>query len=409
MKTTSAIKLIYLGFTLVFSVGHTDVSLASTPCEPPPSGLVSWWPAEGTFQDIVGTNNGVAIGDVAFAPGIVGQAFSFNGTNDYISVPSSSSLDLIAGQGWTIEGWINLSTNTVQIIAKKGVYWAFYSHAGGSITFETSPNAGSVVELTTASTFAPGQWQHVAVVVDSLFGPVSGYHFYINGVDVGIGINGNYGQPSGNVISTEPLTIGAGDEYDEYQGAVLGDFCNGEIDELSIYDRALSPNEINNIYLAGSAGKCQTPYIINQPTISWTNPAPVVYGTALSSNQLDAIASVPGTFSYTPTNGTVLDPGTNTLSVVFTPTDTIDYSSATDSVSLVVLIPQPIINIQKAVYITSSNLWVGQDYQVQASSDLINWTNQGSIFTATNSIWTSTQYWNVSDWNQLFFRLLLAP
>jgi len=65
----------------------------------------------------------------------------------------------------------------------------------------------------------------------------------------------------------------------------------------------------------------------------------------------------------------------------------------------------PIINIQKAVYLTSSNLWTGSNYQVQASTDLLNWTNQGSVFTATNSSWSSTQYWNVSNWNQLFFRL----
>ena len=66
--------------------------------------------------------------------------------------------------------------------------------------------------------------------------------------------------------------------------------------------------------------------------ITWTNPAPVIYGTPLSSNQLDALASVPGTLVYTPTNGTVLNAGTNTLTVVFTPTDTVDYSAATNTV-----------------------------------------------------------------------------
>ena len=67
----------------------------------------------------------------------------------------------------------------------------------------------------------------------------------------------------------------------------------------------------------------------------------------------------------------------------------------------------PIINIQKAVYLTSSNLWTGSNYVVQASSDLINWTNQGSVFTATNSNWHSTNYWDVANWNELFFRLQL--
>jgi len=72
------------------------------------------------------------------------------------------------------------------------------------------------------------------------------------------------------------------------------------------------------------------------PTMTWTNPAAIIYGTALSSNQLDATANVPGSFAYTPTNGTVINAGTNRLSVVFTPADPVDYSSATDSVSLLV-------------------------------------------------------------------------
>jgi hypothetical protein len=56
---------------------------------------------------------------------------------------------------------------------------------------------------------------------------------------------------------------------------------------------------------------------------------------------LNATASVPGSFAYTPTNGAVLNAGTNTLSVLFTPTDTLDCSSAIASVSLVVL-PAPL-------------------------------------------------------------------
>ena len=76
-------------------------------------------------------------------------------------------------------------------------------------------------------------------------------------------------------------------------------------------------------------------------TVAWTNPAPITYGTALSSVQLNATASVPGSFAYSPTNGAVLNTGTNTLSVIFTPADTTDYTSVTGSVSLVVL-PAPL-------------------------------------------------------------------
>lgn len=70
------------------------------------------------------------------------------------------------------------------------------------------------------------------------------------------------------------------------------------------------------------------------PTLTWAAPAPITYGTALGGTQLDATASVPGTFVYSPAAGTVLHAGVQTLSVTFTPTDTADYNPATTTVSL---------------------------------------------------------------------------
>jgi hypothetical protein len=75
------------------------------------------------------------------------------------------------------------------------------------------------------------------------------------------------------------------------------------------------------------------------PVITWTNPAPIVYGTPLGFNQLDATANVPGNFIYNPASGTVLTVGTNQLSVNFTPTDATDYSNASAFVTLVVNSP----------------------------------------------------------------------
>lgn len=72
------------------------------------------------------------------------------------------------------------------------------------------------------------------------------------------------------------------------------------------------------------------------PTITWAAPSPITYGTALSSTQLDATANTPGAFAYNPAAGTVLSAGTQTLSVTFTPSDTIDYTSATATVQIVV-------------------------------------------------------------------------
>jgi len=77
---------------------------------------------------------------------------------------------------------------------------------------------------------------------------------------------------------------------------------------------------------------------VNQvaPSITWTAPAAITYGTALSATQLSASSSVAGTFAYNPVAGTVLTAGAHTLSVTFTPTDTTDYSTATSSVQLTV-------------------------------------------------------------------------
>jgi len=72
------------------------------------------------------------------------------------------------------------------------------------------------------------------------------------------------------------------------------------------------------------------------PAISWATPASMVYGTALDAAQLNATASVPGTFSYSAAAGTVLGEGTHTLTATFTPTDAADYTTATQTVALTV-------------------------------------------------------------------------
>ncbi len=92
---------------------------------------------------------------------------------------------------------------------------------------------------------------------------------------------------------------------------------------------------------------------VNQatPAISWATPAAIPYGTALSATQLDATASVAGTFVYMPASGTVLTTlGTQTLSVTFTPTNTTDYSTATSSVALMVIPTTPTLSPSAGYY-----------------------------------------------------------
>jgi hypothetical protein len=97
--------------------------------------------------------------------------------------------------------------------------------------------------------------------------------------------------------------------------------------------------------LVGNASSNPLSYTVGQatPTITWTAPSAIIYGTALSGTQLNATASVPGTFVYTPAAGAVLGAGTQTLSVTFTPTDATDYATATASVSLMVTQATPTV------------------------------------------------------------------
>jgi len=74
---------------------------------------------------------------------------------------------------------------------------------------------------------------------------------------------------------------------------------------------------------------------VNQatPTINWPTPAAITYGRALSATQLNASSTIAGSFTYSPAAGTVLNAGTQTLTVSFAPTDTTDYKTASDSVT----------------------------------------------------------------------------
>jgi peptidyl-prolyl cis-trans isomerase A (cyclophilin A) len=71
-----------------------------------------------------------------------------------------------------------------------------------------------------------------------------------------------------------------------------------------------------------------------KPSLTWSTPAAIAYGTALGASQLNATATVAGNFTYTPSAGAVLPVGNHTLNVVFTPTDTGNYTTASANVTL---------------------------------------------------------------------------
>jgi hypothetical protein len=117
------------------------------------------------------------------------------------------------------------------------------------------------------------------------------------------------------------------------------------------------------------------------PSIVWTAPAAITYGTALGASQLDATPSTPGTLTYNPAAGTILGAGPQTLNVSFTPTDTTDYNSATASVPIQVNQATPVITWSNPVAI---------GYGIQLSATQLNATAlpAGGVFTYTPPVGT---------------------
>src|SRR5208337_3570036 len=86
----------------------------------------------------------------------------------------------------------------------------------------------------------------------------------------------------------------------------------------------------------------QGPGGIAAPSLAWSNPADIVYGTPLSGVQLNAAANVAGALSYNPPAGTVLAVGDGqTLSVTFTATDTVDYPNPVTQTVTINVQPAP--------------------------------------------------------------------
>ena len=104
------------------------------------------------------------------------------------------------------------------------------------------------------------------------------------------------------------------------------------------------------------------------PIITWPNPTNVTYGTALGATELDATASVPGTFSYTPGEGTILKAGAGqTLSATFTPTDTTDYTTASVTASINVTTATPVITWPNPADITYGTALSNTQFDATAS------------------------------------------
>ncbi len=137
------------------------------------------------------------------------------------------------------------------------------------------------------------------------------------------------GAPKSASVSTTPTGVSVTLSYSGINGTSYGPSATAPT-SAGTYSVAATINDPN--YSGSASGTLQ----VNKtaPTITWSSPAAIIYGTALGAAQLNATANVPGTLVYAPTLGTVPIAGNQNLSVAFTPTDTTDYTTATANVLL---------------------------------------------------------------------------
>jgi hypothetical protein len=307
------------------------ISRQSAGCVQPPSGLVAWWPGDGDGNDNTGGNTSTLTGGLTFSAGEVAQCFQFNGQNQEVVVPDAPSLNLSAR--FTIEAWVNFADlNSPQPIVCKGA-WGYHQYClltgvygpSDELALLVSSQGGydaNTVLTTSGANLLPNTWYHVAATADGTTKSI-----YLNAQ-----LLTNNPAPAPYTPNSNPVEVGRASNFGS------GYFFNGLIDEISIYNRALTQDELQAIYNAGSAGKCESslPFILfASPSDFAVNPGDSVSiyihdaQTRLDTNTvqlflngipINPILTKPAgtnvtTLSYTPVGG--LPPLSNTVVCIF--------------------------------------------------------------------------------------------
>jgi hypothetical protein len=254
-----------------FDPGSTPNSVTPV-CVAPPSGLAAWWRAEGDATDSAGTNSGALQNGATFAAGRVGSAFSLDGVNDYIQVADAPALN--PSTAISVEAWykptVSFAGDGANPIVDKGYvshsppYYQYHlfvvgdqysdPNSAASFGFWVAAGGNFYYVLTPKNTWTLGNWYHLVGTYDG-----SAVKIYVTGKLIA-------SAPASGAMSDygRPLRIGA---FDNLSGS--DSYTPGLIDEVGIYNRSLSTNEIALLYGAGSAGKCLTisPIILANPAV----------------------------------------------------------------------------------------------------------------------------------------------
>jgi concanavalin A-like lectin/glucanase superfamily protein/calcineurin-like phosphoesterase family protein len=212
------------------------------------AGLVSYWrlgDTAGTSAcDSWGSNagtytGGYTLGSVGAIAGEANTAATFNGSNGYVTVPHSSSLDV--GDNFSVEAWVkraSFGAPAYQAIASQGANSWMFAFLNNNTLVLRQATVGNVVSSRT--TVTDTKWHHVAVTKSG-----ASVHLYIDGVDV-TGTVSNLTMAN----NTIPLSIGQSSSTS---------YWNGTLDEVALYRAALSAAQIKSHYDTGSIPPAPTP------------------------------------------------------------------------------------------------------------------------------------------------------
>lgn len=236
---------------------------AADVCLNPLPGTVGWWKGDGAANDSFGLNHGVLVGGLGFSSGQVGSAFNFTTGGQGVSIAPSSTLNVgAAGAGLTMEAWINPGETATQRpifeyydgVTLGAHFWinvSFVGFGGPASLYATVQPGTTATIIAVPGVVTAGVWQHVAFTYDR----ASGFErLYLNGVEVAARAIGDV------FVQTSPvLNLGR---------RPGGESFVGQLDEMGLYNRALSAEELTAIYQAGARGKCPVTPIPNTTLLS---------------------------------------------------------------------------------------------------------------------------------------------
>ena len=206
--------------------------------------LIAHYTFDGNATDSITGNSGTEYGNTYYTPGIIGQAASFDGAGDYIDLGNSSDFDF-GTDNFTVSIWANIYTSptTYQIILGE---WTQYCGGPGNWVLHAWPDGQ--VSFAFDNPYDP-TWDHTHLIGEKNY-TLSQWHlytmvrnsteiaFYIDDVKTSIQIDASL-----PFDISSSLFVGWGGNYlsTSYQ-------FDGDVDELRIYNHALSGTEIQDLY-----------------------------------------------------------------------------------------------------------------------------------------------------------------